>query len=220
MSYYRNDTSLTHEAFGQQGHRSIQFRLLPNGDVLIQYSRSVLHPKNHQILLPVRYYLVKHEWFVQAKDDVMEGGNGGHRWPGAHDIKSLRCKGGQEAILRLLQTRLFASEEFAYVWRSDALHPRFPPNAPHGEAFWARIWSAKGHTEGWWQGDKQEQWCMQHQLLTLRSQKPDWTESCLGSVADLPPLVDPPGTQQYTDIGSFQVSLYVQPCSGMELSLC
>lgn len=61
---------------------------------------------------------------------------------------------------------------------------------------------------------------MQHQLLMLRSQKPDWTESCLGSVADLPPLVDPPGTQQYTDIGSFQVSLYVQPCSGMELSLC
>jgi hypothetical protein len=183
--------------------RSTMFRLGNNGHVLVLYSTKVDDPQTGRAVYPNRYYLIRHEWFLQHErflrtESRPDGRRAGRRkvnrnaWPSFRDVAGLRSARGLEAIDCILESQLFKSERFQAIWKQDALNEDLGQmvDGPGSYRFRARFWSENGPQEEWREGDKQEQMWMQKNLSML-----DQTEStrvctatCLGSVANLPPL--------------------------------
>lgn len=179
------------------------FRLGNNGDVLVLYSTLIDDPQTGRVIYPIRYYMIRHEWFLwhewflrtESRPDRRRAGRRNvnrNAWPSFRDIAGLQSARGLEAIDCILESRLFKSERFQAVWKEDALNEDLGQmvDGPGSYRFRARFWSENGPQEKWWEGDKQEQMWMQKNLSMIDQTEStrDCTATCLGSVSNLPPL--------------------------------
>lgn len=197
------------------------FRLGNNGDVLVLYSTLIDHPQTGRAIYPIRYYLIRHEWFLrherflrtESRPDRRRVGRrkvNRNAWPSFRDVAGLQSARGLEAIDCILESQLFRSERFQAVWKQDALNEDLGQmvGGPDSYRFRARFWSKVGPQEEWWEGDRQEQMWMQKNLSMLDQTEStrDCTATCLGSVSNLPPLDNSTGFPHDSCVTSIGVS--------------
>jgi hypothetical protein len=183
--------------------RSTMFRLGNNGDVLVLHSTKVDDPQTGRTVYPIRYYLIRHQWFLRHEwllrtESRPHRRRAGRRkvnrnaWPSFRDVAGLQSARGLQAIDCILESQLFKSERFQAIWKQDAFNEDLGQmvDRPDSYRFRARFWSENGPLEEWWEGDKQEQMWMQKNLSMIDQTENTrvCTATCLGSVSNLPPL--------------------------------
>jgi hypothetical protein len=176
-------------------HRSIMFRLANNGSVLLQFSDKIPAPDfSNQVIYPVRYYFIEHKWFVTARlksQKVFHQASGGPRppWPDALHLTELQSAEGQRNILEMLRSHLLTDSEFMTAWQQDVKND-FLIQSHQNEPYKARIWSAEGRTEQFWDADQYELRVMRQKLDALNRGPAAFNrdEICLGSVSNWPPM--------------------------------
>ena len=124
MHHTRQDASRYHKPrkrsrYCEPRHkRSTMFRLGNNGDVLVLYSTSIDDPQTGRAVYPIRYYLIRHEWFLQHErflrtESRPNRQRAGRRkvtrnvWPSFRDVAGLQSARGLEAIDCILESQLF-----------------------------------------------------------------------------------------------------------------
>jgi hypothetical protein len=167
-------------------HLSIVFRLKNTGDVLLQYSRPVRNLTG-EVVYPVRYYLMKEEWFIEVNSHK---NNGKDPWPTMETLQRRKKPRIRGLIHQVLQAYLLSKPDFQNTWTKDVLDASLDQalSYPNGNCYRARIWSKHGPEDQCYQGDRVEQWWMQKHLLAL-CRGTQWLqgceEVCLGSVSDV-----------------------------------
>jgi hypothetical protein len=175
-------------------HRNITYRLGDNGDLLLQYSERTYIFDTEEVIFPVRYYLIKHDWFVAARRELWKTSSKGRgqpwpAWPDVRNLKELVTARGQRRILDLLRSRLLKSEQFLSTWAQDVRDISLGQSLKNGRHT-ARFWTKEGPSEQFWEGNQYEQGLMRQMLEQVNHDQGAYgmTEFCLGSVSNWPSI--------------------------------